>query len=62
MLELKDFEEAKLLAYKKFSHRTIQKIEPYFKGQFSLNKQENLQMSEKLENIEIEKFVLKFIN
>jgi hypothetical protein len=38
VVKAKDFEEAKLLAYKKFSHRTIQKIEPYFKGQFSLNK------------------------
>lgn len=37
-VKAKNFEEAKLLAYKKFSHKKIQKIEPYFKGQFSLNK------------------------
>ena len=38
VVKAKDFEEAKLIAYKKSSHRTIQKIEPYFRGQFSLNK------------------------
>lgn len=38
VVKAKDFEEAKLLAYKKFSHRKIEKIEPYFKGQFGLNK------------------------